>query len=244
MGAHCRTPFKLTGRFCSLLEDDVRHLARKPGDAQARGIDDLDPVDVGRRSPLQLIDRAARLVGDALAVDQNVFRRLAKSALLVRRADREARHLRQHVVGGLGRKPREIGRGVDPLLPADGSGLWRGRDRRIARGCRIGLRGSWNGYEDAYSDEKSPPNFGSPEHSTHSPLTHASARATFVACYICSVIASPNFAVSELPLSDLTKSLDFASFLSANRQCLPANEGLLRLQPCPRPSTRSLSLQT
>ena len=81
MGAKARLPVELAGRCRRLLEDDVRDLTRQPSDSQARGVDDLDPLDIGGWNLLKLIDRAARFVGDALAVDQHILRRLPEAAL-------------------------------------------------------------------------------------------------------------------------------------------------------------------
>ncbi len=48
------------------LEDDVRDLADESRDAEAGGVDDLDPLDIGGCDALQFSDRAAGLVGDPL----------------------------------------------------------------------------------------------------------------------------------------------------------------------------------
>ncbi len=73
MGANVRSPFELAGGFLLRLDDDVGDLARKAGDAEAGGVDDLDPLNVSGADLLQLVDRSARLVGDSLAVDQHIF---------------------------------------------------------------------------------------------------------------------------------------------------------------------------
>src|SRR3569623_894009 len=100
MRASVRSILELARRFFRLLEDDARHLAGKAGDAETRRLDDLDPLDVARRGALELVDRPARLVGDALAVDQDILGRLAEAARArVHALDRESRHLDEHVVG-------------------------------------------------------------------------------------------------------------------------------------------------
>jgi hypothetical protein len=127
MRAEVGPPFELPAAALRLRHDHVRHLPRQAGNAERRGVDDLDPLDARRGNPPQLVDRTAGLVGDALAVDQYVLRCLPEPALLVRLADREARHLDQHVVGSRRREPGEVGRGIDLLARAV-----RGR-RRLAR---------------------------------------------------------------------------------------------------------------
>jgi len=94
MGADFGGPFKLPARFfLTALDDDVGNLPRQAGDAEARGFDDFNPFDIGDPDPLELRDGAARLVGDALAVDQDVLRRLTKPAFLDGAAQGEAGHL-------------------------------------------------------------------------------------------------------------------------------------------------------
>ena len=102
MGTKGRAPFELAAGLGAGLDQDVGDLSRKPGDTELRRLDDLDPFDVAGADLAQFVDRATRLIGDALAVDQDILRRLAKPALLVGAADGEARDLDQHVVGGLG----------------------------------------------------------------------------------------------------------------------------------------------
>ena len=109
MGSELGPPFELAAAFCAGLDDDVGDLARQAGDAEARSVGDLDPLDVGGRHLLQLVDRAARFVGDALSVDQHILRRLAKPALLVGRLDGEAGDVDQHVIGGGWREAGEVG---------------------------------------------------------------------------------------------------------------------------------------
>ncbi len=132
MRAPVRIIFELTGCLLNLFKNDVRDLPGEAGDPEACGVDDLDPVDVARRSPLQLVDRAAGLVGDALTIDQHVFRSLAQSAFHVRAVDCEAGNLDEHVVRGFGSEPGEVSRGIDPLVP-NGLGLWRRSYRRVRR---------------------------------------------------------------------------------------------------------------
>src|SRR6476469_909818 len=81
MSAKIWIPFELARRFAIGLEDHVRDLARKAGDAEAGRIDDLNSIDRGRRRALQLIGRPARFVGNSLAVDEDILGGLAKAAL-------------------------------------------------------------------------------------------------------------------------------------------------------------------
>jgi len=133
MGAEVRLPFELAGSLRGRAQDDIGDLPRQSRDPETRRIENLDLSDARRGRALELVDRPAGLVGDALAVDQHVFGRLAKAPLgVVGRTDGEARHLREHVVGGLGREAGEIGGHVDPL----GGGGPRGRRRRLRQRCR------------------------------------------------------------------------------------------------------------
>src|SRR5690348_10464477 len=144
MGANAGLPIKLAGRFRSLLQDDVRHLTRESSDAQACRIDDLNALDVRERNLLELVDRAARFVGDSLAVDDHIFRGLTEAPLGgVGRANAKARHLHEHVVRGLRGKPLKIGWTVDPLAN-DWCGYRRRCESRV-RGRACSLREGWNG---------------------------------------------------------------------------------------------------
>ena len=108
---------------------------------------------------------------------------------VARGADGEARHLDQHVVGGLGRESREVGRRVDPLA-GGGDGLHGGGG--TTAGSLVGA--VWAIAGAAPTRSRWQKNMRNERNtSIESPLfeRHAPARATFVACYICSVDASP-----------------------------------------------------
>ena len=135
MRANRRAPAEIPMALSRGLEDDVRHLPAEPGDVERCRCAHFDAQDVVGRDHLQLPRRAARFIGHALAVDQNILRRLTKAALGIGGNDGEARHLHEHVVSGLRREPgKELGRehramGDRRFLAGDGK-------RRVLSGRR------------------------------------------------------------------------------------------------------------
>jgi len=133
-----RAIIELPRAVLSLIEDDVRDLAGQSRDPEARGIFDFDPHDVRSRRPLELV-HGARLVVDPLAVDEDIFGCLAKSAnARVHGAARESWNLDQHVVRRFGRETGEVRERVNAFLRRDCDCMRRGRDGRVAGSCRLG----------------------------------------------------------------------------------------------------------
>jgi hypothetical protein len=142
--AHLSGPGELTCQRRTRFVHDVGDLARQPGDIERRTIDDLDPLDVGRRDAGEQGVERIRLGGGALAIEQHVAGSLAQPAQLLAFAHLEARHLLNHVGRGLRAVPREVGGGVD--LPAGGGfggvgHFHRLRRRRIASRLILRQRG-------------------------------------------------------------------------------------------------------
>ncbi len=186
MRSPARVPLELAGRCARRPEDNVGDLPRKAGDAEARRVDDLDALDAAGGNALQLIDGAARFVGNALAVDQHVLRRLAEPALHLCGADGEARHLDDHVIGGPRCEAGEVGGRVDPLC-----GRRWGRLRWRPSGIgRRGLRERLGRENRATAQQNGTRGTRHERHRIPSVQAARSARATFVACYICSGKAS------------------------------------------------------
>src|SRR6478735_9608628 len=123
MSAKVRPPLELPlGRLLS-LQNDVGDLSRETGYAEAGRIHDFDPVHVRRWRAPEFIDRAARLVGNPLAVDQDVFGLLAESALQLAgrgRPDREPRDLDEHVVGRPRSEARKVGGRINAAIRVGG----------------------------------------------------------------------------------------------------------------------------
>src|SRR6185369_7575746 len=102
------------------------------------------PLDVRGRDAGQLRDHVIRLAGDALAVDDDVPRRLAEAALEVLFLDAEAGDASQHVVRRPRRELREIGRHVGPSLGGGGLGQrGQGEDgKQYVDGSKVHAHGS------------------------------------------------------------------------------------------------------
>ena len=77
MSSKIGVPFELAAALFLGFQHNIGDLARKPGDAEGRGIDDFDPLDARSGSTPKFVDCAARFVGDALAIEQHILGRLA-----------------------------------------------------------------------------------------------------------------------------------------------------------------------
>jgi hypothetical protein len=91
------------------LDEDVGDLARKAGNVERGGVDDLDPGDVRSRDPSQFGEDVVRLAGNPVAVDQDVAGGGPQPPLLGRLADGEAGDVAQHVERVARREAGEIG---------------------------------------------------------------------------------------------------------------------------------------